>query len=607
MPAFDFAARGHDLPRAFVKPPLTQQLAEIVANSPSLNDQHPIGQINILSAADVDLYRQAFAATRAKRFAHTSQILGQIQDQTLTGHILAERYLGADSMPSYRALTAWLKNNADLPQAARIYAKAVLAQPAGSPAPELATTPTIVRGNLAETGTELEAIIVLPEADADISLEDRQLGAQINVLLRQRKSTEAEEAFNQAKTQRTLHPLLAAQTPAAIAAAAFFEGDASRIQALPEQTMAGAPLAAWTSGLQAWRVGAYRLAAHRFATFASNKTLSGNDRAAGYFWQARALQKLGAGDHAQAALQNAADAPRSFYGMLAQAQLGQSFTPSWDMPTLTGEHLQLIGTTAAGRRGLALLQINEPAQAVAELQRVKIQGDRPRATALLALAHEAKLPALALSLGSAFKAADGSFFDGALYPLPPWQPVTDTGGDRAIIYAMMRQESAFNPAAVSHCGARGLMQLMPRTANDMAAKDSSAQDIDLFDPAFNMTLGMRYIQYLAKQPDIANNLLLLIAAYNGGPGNLARWLKTPTHGDDPLLFIETLPVRETRNYIERVLSGYWVYQTRLGQTQDSLHALTKGQWPNLAPNVREASTSPVSYGNDQNYLKIASR
>ena len=607
----DFGERDHDLSRTFAAPSLMQQFSQIVASSRPIDGKDLAGQLAVLNDADSALYRQAFAATHAGRHAQASQLLGQIQDQSLAGHVLAERYLDTNSAPSYRALAAWLKDYADLPQAARIYAKASLSKAEGSPDPTPALAQTIVRGNLDETGSELEATITLPETDDKIPLDDRRLGAQINALLRHGKSAEAEQIFSAAKAQRTLTTALAKQAPAAIAAAAFFEGDASRVQTLPEQTLSTAPLAAWTAGLDAWRTGAYRTAARRFALFAANKDLNANDRAAGYFWQARALQKIGFTDHAQAALQNAADAPRSFYGMLAQAQLGNSLTPSWTMPELTSEHLQLIAATPAGRRGLALLQIDAPDLAVAELQRIKIQGDRARATALLALAHAANLPALALSLGSVLKSVDGRNFDGALYPVPPWQPAAGTDGDRAFIYAVMRQESGFDPAAVSQCGARGLMQLMPRTAQGMTATDLRDQDIDLFNPTFNMTLGMRYIQHLAKQPDIANNLLLVIAAYNGGPGNLARWLKTPAHGDDPLLFIETLPARETRNYIARVLSGYWIYQARLGQAQDSLHALAKGQWPNFAPVVaptQEADAAAgLSISYDQGFLKVASR
>lgn len=607
MPALDFAARNLDLQRADEAPQPLQQLSKIIAEGRATEDQGADELNNVLSSADAALYRQAFAATHKKQYAQASKILSQIGDQSLAGHILAERYLKEESKPSYTALTAWLKEYADYPQATRIYSKAVQLQPTGSPAPSQPATQAVVRGNLAETGTELETTINLSETDPGIALEDRQLGAQINSLLRQGKGVEAEQAFNLAKTQRIVHPTLDQQARALIAAAMFFDGDETRVQALPEQVVTSSPLAAWTSGLHAWRMKSYRVAARYFALFATNKKLNSNERAAGYYWQARALHKFGANDKARAALHSAAEAPRSFYGMLARAQIGENLAPIWAMPQLTAAHLELIGSTAAGRRGIALLQINEPALAVAEFQRIKVQGDRPRATALMALAHAAKLPALALTLGSHMKTEEGGLFDGALYPIPPWQPVVETGADRAIIYAVMRQESGFNPAAISHCGARGLMQLMPRTANYMTPADLRTMDANLFDPSINMTLGMRYIQYLSRQPDIAYGLLPLLAAYNGGPGNAARWIKASTHGDDPLLFIETLPVRETRNYLERVLSGYWIYQARLGQPQDSLHALVNGQWPSLSPRIQDVRLTSAPSSVDQNLIKIASR
>lgn len=589
---FDLSTRHHDLQRALTVSPVMQQFAQIIESSRPLDGKSLIVHINTLTAGDADLYRQAFTAMRAKHYAQAGGFMGQIQDKSLIGHILAERYLGAGSTPNYAALAAWLKDYADLPQAARLYAKATAKHPAGSPDLTLATAQKIMRGNLAETGTEPEASISLPETDDSISLDDRRLGTQINVLLRHGKSADAAQLFEQAQTQRKLHPILTVQAPAAIAATAFFNGDTTRIQAMSEQSLKMAPMAAWTAGLHAWRTGSYRVAAKRFGLFAANNDLTPNDRAAGYFWQSRALHKLGFTELAHAALQNAADAPRSFYGMLALAQLGQSPALSWAMPEITTERIQLIAATPGGRRGLALLQIGEAALAVADLQRVKIQGNQPLATALLALAHEANLPALALSLGSTLKTAEGGFFDSALYPLPPWHEEDDK--DRALTYAVMRQESGFNPSAISPCGASGLMQLMPRTAKVMAITAPHPQTVDLFNPDLNMLLGTRYIQHLAKQPEIANNLLLVVAAYNGGPGNVARWLKVPAHGEDPLLFIETLPGRETRNYVERVLSSYWVYQARLGQAQDSLHTLSKGQWPQFMPApMQEAQTTPA--------------
>jgi soluble lytic murein transglycosylase-like protein len=72
---------------------------------------------------------------------------------------------------------------------------------------------------------------------------------------------------------------------------------------------------------------------------------------------------------------------------------------------------------------------------------------------------------------------------------------------------------------------------------------------------------------------------MMAAAYNAGPGNLAKWKKSIRGSEDPLLFIESMPSRETRNFVERVIGAYWVYQARLGQPQRSLEAVANGAWP----------------------------
>ena len=79
--------------------------------------------------------------------------------------------------------------------------------------------------------------------------------------------------------------------------------------------------------------------------------------------------------------------------------------------------------------------------------------------------------------------------------------------------------------------------------------------------------------------DINSNLIYLAAAYNGGPGNLKKWLENTNYLDDPLLFMESIPSRETRWFIEKVLSKYWIYKSQLGEKPNSLEMLANGKNP----------------------------
>jgi soluble lytic murein transglycosylase-like protein len=127
------------------------------------------------------------------------------------------------------------------------------------------------------------------------------------------------------------------------------------------------------------------------------------------------------------------------------------------------------------------------------------------------------------------------------------------------------------------------MQIMPNTAHLISNDNQNGKHCPtgLFDPATNMAMGQKYVRVLAGQPMIGDNLLFLLAAYNGGPGNLVHWLD----GDDrrdPLLFVESLPMRETRDYVQQVLLQYWMYRSRLSQPETTAAQLARGEWPRYA-------------------------
>jgi soluble lytic murein transglycosylase-like protein len=92
-------------------------------------------------------------------------------------------------------------------------------------------------------------------------------------------------------------------------------------------------------------------------------------------------------------------------------------------------------------------------------------------------------------------------------------------------------------------------------------------------------LGQRYLHYLARTEAVGNDLIRMLAAYNAGPGNLAKWLPAARHRDDPLLFIEAIPFDETRAHVQRVLAYSWIYASRLGLPAPSLDQLVQGEFP----------------------------
>ena len=342
----------------------------------------------------------------------------------------------------------------------------------------------------------------------------------------------------------------------------------------------------WQAGLDAWRRGRIADAASHFEKVALAEERSPWNRAAGAFWAARSHLKARQPEQVSRWLAMAAEYPRTFYGQIARRSLGMDSVLDWEVrPLVQAEARALLGTQT-GQRALALLQIGERDRAERELRILQTQAGPELADALFAISQAAEMPALALRLGVVVKRQQGKPLDAALYPLPGWRPEGGFIVDRALLFALMRQESAFNPDAESPAGAMGLMQLMPQTAAYIAGDGTDftgKNRVALRDPALNLTLAQKYVDYLLGDANVGGDLMLLAVAYNAGPGNLAKWRNRLAYEEDPLLFIETIPMRETRLFIERVLTNLWIYRERMNQRAPSLDALAAGGWPVYHP------------------------
>ena len=164
----------------------------------------------------------------------------------------------------------------------------------------------------------------------------------------------------------------------------------------------------------------------------------------------------------------------------------------------------------------------------------------------------------------------------------PWKPNKGYRIDRALLHAIVRQESKFNASAQNKSsGATGLMQLMPKTAGYMAGSDifEDRENLHLLkNPEVSLDIGQKYVEHLLNNSLVGQDLLSLAIAYNAGPGKLSKWKEERKDITDPLLFIETIPYAETRTYVQRVLSNYWIYRLRFDQSNESMQALADGHW-----------------------------
>jgi soluble lytic murein transglycosylase len=188
----------------------------------------------------------------------------------------------------------------------------------------------------------------------------------------------------------------------------------------------------------------------------------------------------------------------------------------------------------------------------------------------------------AAQMAALLQPTDGQRHDGPLVPMPRLRPAGGFSIDPTLVYALTRVESNFDTGAISAAGARGLMQIMPATAQYITGNMLYAAD-RLHEPSSNLAIGQRYITYLARQDGIDNDLLRILASYNSGPGNFSRWgAELQDHGD-PLLFIEAIPVVETRAFVQRALVYSWIYAARMHLPAASLDALSAGDFPRFTP------------------------
>lgn len=567
----------------------------------------------VLSPADAARYKRIFALQDGKNWAAADREIARLTDRRLMGHVLAERYL--ESYASYDQLAAWLKDYADHPEAPAIYKLALKRMPKKHHvALRRPTFETLHAGWFVEDEDADDAQPdQQPEAGAEIADAPsppgppligemvgraRGIKGQIQNRLRVGDLNGAERLLRTREASHLLSDGEYDYLKARIAAGWFAQGNDTHALELASEAASRSglvvPRANWIAGLSLYKEGKFSDAARYFVALARTPNAKSWDLAAGAFWAARAYLQARRPEVFNYWALQAAQYPQTFYGMLAARTMSVAPAIDWDPPALSQSDIDNILRTAAGTRGFALIQAGEQAQAAREFARLEPTGGPGLLRALLAVAMRANMPTLSIRLGRELSNIDGRRHDAALYPIPAWKPDGGFQIDPALVYAFMRQESSFNPRAVSPAGARGLMQIMPPTARLLDGHDFHGNVSQLYDPSFNMALGQKYLRMLLDNDVVQGDLIRLAAAYNGGPGNLAKWQanhdKRGDPSDDALLFIETVPSPETRSYITRVLYNYWIYSHRLGYPTPSLEALAEGKWPSYAP----AGSSPAS-------------
>ncbi|HUH09340.1 MAG TPA: lytic transglycosylase domain-containing protein [Brevundimonas sp.] len=483
-----------------------------------------------LSSSDRLSYTTAFDALRRGDLELARASARQAQDRILLGQVEFERLFHPTHVATYDELAAWLETYSDLPMAQRVYTLAMRRIPDGAPEPKRP-------GNLLErtwasvTGAGSGGVTD-PAKAARVALNNDDL----------------------AGAWRT-----------------------------------GAEMGDWWSaGLAAWRLNEFSDAFRAFERVAQDPTEDPWVRAGAAFWTARAAAQSGRQDKVVENLRLAARWPATFYGQIALRQLGEEPVIENQGPRAYGATLQraaftpepagvdarelnaFIRSDETARRTVALYEVGRRNEAEEAARTGMRSAGDDGARRLWAGLYRTVAPNRTVQ-------AEASRIDATRYPMPVLEPEGGFTIEKALVYAIARKETDFNATARSGAGAYGMMQVMPATAAYMTGDQGYVRSPErLFVPATNLKLGQDYVNRLFQIESFQGDLLKAVASYNAGPGPMLAAGRKLGPDADPLLLIETIDVPQAREYVEKVVAAYWIYQRMLGAPLNTLDAVASG-------------------------------
>ncbi|MBE8191487.1 MAG: lytic transglycosylase domain-containing protein [Alphaproteobacteria bacterium] len=540
-----------------------------------------------IKVSDILIYKEIFALQDNANWGRADRLIRKLDSTDLLGHVLFQRYIHPTAYRTrWTELRDWLKNYADQPGAWQIYKLALKRKPSSIALPKQPP----------------ERIYHNARASAPATLfttrTKRRIKNHIYDLVQRERPTQALRYINRRSNRNRLSRNESNFLKSLIARSYYIERKVKQSLELAEHASESrrvAPLADWHAGLAAYRLEQMPRALKHFQNLTYNPVASATLRARGAFWAGRSLRNMGRVAEAEDYFRQAASSGAHFYALLATQHITPDFKVKWDNHSAPIDDLFL--THPALRRAELLRAADQENRAEAELLYLQERASEGEARALLTYLETHDYPAVQMTVSQRLNppirqntqaGAQFVLYENS-YPAPDIVGIDRV--DRALLFALIRQESRFKTRARSPAGARGLMQIMPRTAafiaNDRSLAKRKGRN-QLLDAQLNIDLGQRYLVLLMGENYFDDNLILTLAAYNAGPGNLRRWRKELAGVDDPLLFIESIPAAETRKYIHNVMANLWIYRTRFNQETPSRRLLAAETWP---PHKRQDNVS----------------
>ena len=544
----------------------------------------------ILSLDDIKIYKKIFEiqklpikSKKSKEWKKVDDLIKGLNNRILLGNVYAERFLHPTGWrSSYTDLKKWLDNYNDHPDATRITRIALKRKPNNFKSPKK-PTPGFLNGY----GTFKENVLKpkYPIDNHKYKSFSYSTSIKFRRAINKRKTSYAENLLNSKKTKKYLTKNELSQLRSELSHALFiFEEDYKSIrQARLSVSLSDKPnpLALWAGGLASWRIKDIKLSKYFFNKLSEIQGPEGII-AGGAYWSSRISFLLGNAKEANYFLKKAATNERTFYGSLAMASLGYKYKPNFDLPSYDNNFINKILKHKGGIRALALIEVNEFHKAAREFRKIIPKFDIKDYPQLLSFTSKNNMPGLTFRLAAILRNDHNKILLGGLYPVPTWNIDTSNLKDKALLYAIARQESGFNPRAKSSSKAMGVLQIIPSTAafimKNREYRLRRSKNHLLYNPLHNISIGSKYIKFLFSLPIVNNDLMWVLASYNAGPGNFEKWTKYRNYKyKDTLLMLESLPARETRNYIKLVLTNLWVYKARFNQDNTVLLSLASGK------------------------------
>ena len=483
-----------------------------VATTATAGPDEPRNAPSTLSSADRLSYTTAFDALRRGDLELARASARQANDHVLVGQVEFERLFHRDYVATYEDLCAWLDEYADLPDAPRAYDRSW---------------------------------------DSLVTAEGGQAAGD---------------------------PMKAARIA--------YNGNN-----LPGAITIGEQIGDWwIVGLATYRQAEFGRSLRAFERVANDPTEDAWVRAGAAVWSAKSAARAGQQDRVQHFLRMASRWPATFYGQIALRQLGEEPVIENNGPRAYEATLQpalsrndepigvevdelddFIRSDDRARRTVAYFEIGRRTDAQNELRSGlhSAVGDAARRLWI----------GLARALGPRVTGSndEAERIDARRYPMPVLEPEGGFTIERALVYAIARKETGFNAQARSSAGAYGIMQVMPTTAAELAGDRGFVTDPQrLLQPAVNLKLGQAYINRMLQMSALQGDLLRAAASYNAGPGPMLGAIRKLGQDADPLLLIETIDVPQARDYVEKVVAAYWIYQRMLGGPLNTLDAVASG-------------------------------